>query len=74
VNSVGRRRRIASRDAFGCARTAFALKTSTAATTSALIPLRLHRGAVLALIVCAGVALLVPVQRASRVDPITVLR
>ena len=31
-------------------------------------------GAVLALIACAGVALLVPVQRASRVDPITVLR
>jgi predicted permease len=30
--------------------------------------------AVLILLVCAGVALLVPVRRASRVDPITVLR
>lgn len=30
--------------------------------------------AVLTLLVCAGVALLVPVRRASRVDPITVLR
>jgi predicted permease len=30
--------------------------------------------AVLVLLVCAGVALLVPVRRASRVDPITVLR
>jgi predicted permease len=30
--------------------------------------------AVLTLLICAGVALLVPVRRASRVDPITVLR
>jgi ABC-type antimicrobial peptide transport system permease subunit len=30
--------------------------------------------AVFTLLVCAGVALLVPVRRASRVDPITVLR
>jgi len=30
--------------------------------------------AVVALLVCASVALLVPVRRATRVDPITVLR
>ena len=30
--------------------------------------------AVLVLLVCAGIALLVPVRRATRVDPITVLR
>jgi predicted permease len=31
-------------------------------------------GAVLVLLICAGIALLVPVQRATRVDPISVLR
>jgi ABC-type antimicrobial peptide transport system permease subunit len=30
--------------------------------------------AVIVLLVCAGVALLVPVRRATRVDPISVLR
>ena len=49
------------------------LVSSQLAGVPAFDPLTIG-GAVLVLLVCAGVALLVPVRRATRVDPISVLR
>jgi predicted permease len=49
------------------------LVSSQLAGVPAFDPLTIG-GAVLVLLICAGVALLVPVRRATRVDPISVLR